>query len=588
MFLKKISAIILVIVLILTTLILLSCKDDETDEESTGESDVSQTDTQPSVTEGDGVAIFKDGKCVYESVVFSAESSFEEQEAALTVQKAIGNFYSRITLKKDDEYKADAFEIVVATASAYPEVAPLTEGLKYSDYVIARSGNKLVITAATSDGINAAAAKFVKMLTASEEKEVINLSINETKYQAKYRTTEFTVNGNDIKDYTIVYQGSDDKKLLEANLNVADKWRTVIGEATGAILPMVDDTTSPVDKEIVLGNTSRVVSSANAVEPLCYKISVSDNKLVASGGGAYSDGKLAELFKNEVVGRAASVKLTEATKFEGTLLTQPELVRANGTDARIMSANILVEFSGWTSTKGETPILPRMEIFLANLYAYSPDVVIAVEVSPNWAKYLKENLGNGYKLILDTKADGSGNWSLLIYNSNAVELLDSGVSDYTVRDDARTRNMGWGIFKLRSTNKEFAVISTHWNLKAGETVVQPNELIAKMRELSAGDTRPVISGGDLNCSDRWSETMYGVIANSDYVNNLKKITDESAIHNGDIGTVKAVGTASTTDDLTADYLFATKDVESLMFMTVIENATIDMSDHNAVMSDISF
>ncbi len=587
MLLKRITAAILSLIIMVATASLVGCV-----KENGGEGSDSvapdPAESEPTANGGEKIAVIKGGDVIYKTVVFSAVGSFEEQEAAMTVQKALGNFTTRVELKKDDTYRAEAYEIVVATVSAYPEVAPLAEGLKYSDYVITKVGNKIVIVAATDDGINAAATKFVKMLTASEEKEVIDLSISETIYEAKYRTSEFTINGNDIKDYTIVYEGSEDKKLLAANLEVADKWRTLIGEATGAILPIVDDSVASIDREILLGNTNRAESAANAAEPLYYKVGVTGNKLVVNCGGTYSGGRLVDIFKSEVIGRAASVKLTEDTRLEGNLLTQPVLARAEGTDARIMSANILVEFPGWTSTKGETPILPRMEIFLANLYAYSPDVVIAVEVSPNWAKYLKENLGNGYKLILDTKADGSGNWSLLIYNSNAVELLDSGVADYTVRDDARMRNMGWGIFKLRSTNKEFAVISTHWNLKAGETVVQPNELIAKMRELSAGDTRPVISGGDLNCSDRWSETMYGVIANSDYVNNLKKITDEGAIHNGDIGTVKAVGTASTADNLTADYLFATKDVESLMFMTVIENATIDMSDHNAVMSDISF
>ncbi len=367
-------------------------------------------------------------------------------------------------------------------------------------------------------------------------------------------------------------------------MSAAEGWRASIVKATGELLAICDDRTAEVEKEILIGSTNRAVALANVSE-LHYDVRVSGSKLVVTSGGVYSEEKLPAIFKELYLDTNDTLELTESTPVAGNLLSEPTLDRAEGADIRIMSANILAEFPSWNAEEVEIPIKPRLEIFLANLYAYAPDVVCAEEVSENWAAMLEAELGNGYKLILNEKSDNTANYSLLIYNSNTVELVDSGIQPYTERDNNKCRNMAWGIFKTKSANEEFAVISTHWNVVANVTYSQGTELNAMIVELSASDTRPVLVGGDFNCGTYRNVEYYNAFADAGNVNNLKAnaTTLRNDVHTGKT----AVGVAGTDAYCTVDYLFGTDDVQSLMFMTVVENCTADMSDHNAIMADVS-
>jgi endonuclease/exonuclease/phosphatase family metal-dependent hydrolase len=208
------------------------------------------------------------------------------------------------------------------------------------------------------------------------------------------------------------------------------------------------------------------------------------------------------------------------------------------------------------------------------------------EVTPNWAANLKYNLKNGYKLIVSEFDNGKVNFSAIIYNSETLTLNECGIDRYSENDNNTwCRNMGWATFTVKATGKEMAFVSTHWNVIYPQPLSQADEFDAKIMELSLGGTRPVMTGGDMNT--RICFPNYNRLMSHGHVHNVKYISTGLRNH---VGTMKDIWKPAKEGDpwRTLDHIFATKDVECTMFMTMLENAVIDMSDHNPIMADVKF
>lgn len=578
----------IMVLLLAASLLLSGCSDGKSSEDSDlvseGESESGSESSNDGITLQEGeVAVFENGKCLYKNVVYCTDASDAESDLAIFVHTCLRELTSSIKIKEDSSYNKDTKEIVVALSSSYPEVAPLQEGLRHSDYVIAEVGNKLVVTAKTLDGLDAAVDKLVKMITSGAGKIVTDIVIREVRYEAKYKIESFTVSGNDIKDYTIIYPKVNKSTDIDHSA-AAEAWRSLIGDACGYMLPIADDSTPVGDKEILIGNTNRP-ESEEYVEPLHYKISVSDAKLVISCGGSYSSEKLLPRFISTFVSGKKVTELDESSTLSGNLLTEPEFARTNDTDIRAMAYNVLCELPSWTGMSEILPVQPRLEIFLANLYAYRPDVISITETSVCWVENLNAHLGNGYKLILNKFPDGKDNYSAIIYNTETLTLDGSGLVRYSKYDGSHwCRNMAWGEFTVKSTGKEFAFISTHWDVNYPQAVEEAVEFNAKIVELSKNGTRPVITGGDMNA--RIDDVNYLLLMEYGNVNNARHVTENLR---NDIGTCKNLYEPPTRDPYKSiDHIFITKDVTCTMFMVIEENATVDLSDHAGVMADVKF
>ena len=587
---KKKGLISIILLLLSASLLLSGCASDKgTTNESESVSQTESVSESESIDDGttlkEGeVAVFEDGKCLYKNVVYSADASDEESDLAVYVHTSLRELTKTVKLSEDAVYNADTKEIVVALSSErYPEIAALQEGLRYSDYVIAEVGNKLIVTAQSLDGLEAATTKLIKMITANVGKIVTDIVINEVRYEAKYKTESFTISGNDIKDYTIIYPKVNKSSDIDYSVS-ASAWRSLIGDACGYMLPIADDSTEVRDKEILIGSTNRP-ESEGYVEPLHFEISVSGSKLVVSCGGSYSAEKCIPNFTSAFVSGTRTTVLDESSTVSGDFMTDPELARTDDTDIRLMSFNILCEGINWNSTGKILPVQPRLEIFLANLYAYRPDVISVTETSACWAENLHAHLGNGYKLILNKFENGADNYSAIIYNSETVRLDGSGLVRYSKYDGSHwCRNMAWGEFTVRSTGKEFAFISTHWDVNYPQAIEEADEFNAKIVELSKNGTRPVMTGGDMNA--RVDDVNYLRLMEYGNVNNAKEVTENLL---NDIGTCKILFQPPTRDPYKSiDHIFITKDVTCTMFITMEENATIDMSDHAGIMADVKF
>ena len=99
---------------------------------------------------------------------------------------------------------------------------------------------------------------------------------------------KFTISGNDIKEYSIIYPSVPVAERIDYS-ELALEWQKMISDATGVTLPVADDTTPVNEKEILVGDTNR--EESKYVSPLYYVLTVNESKLVASSGGVYSQKK---------------------------------------------------------------------------------------------------------------------------------------------------------------------------------------------------------------------------------------------------------------------------------------------------------
>lgn len=119
-----------------------------------------------------------------------------------------------------------------------------------------------------------------------------------TPKDAKYDS--ITIDGVALSEYTIVYAPDAYKRAIKTYPDsftvgdtnfaklIADELATVLFNMTGVQLSVVADTTSAVDREILVGDTNRKQSDANAKDLTTYnyKVAMADGKLCINGGSS--------------------------------------------------------------------------------------------------------------------------------------------------------------------------------------------------------------------------------------------------------------------------------------------------------------
>lgn len=187
-------------------------------------------------------------------------------------------------------------------------------------------------------------------------------------------------------------------------------------------------------------------------------------------------------------------------------LASHDFSRAQGSDVRVASFNMLVHMESW----GGTPVPPRAKTFLKVLDEVKPDVIAAQEMSSDWYKVLGENMGDEY-VILEPKIDVlNKNKTPIVYNTDTLLLIESGYTAYSVGDENGCRAVTWGLFTVKSTGKYVIVTSTHLDLiRSGKEEKeleimnkQADELLSKINELYDRYACNVIACGDYNSMER--------------------------------------------------------------------------------------
>lgn len=210
--------------------------------------------------------------------------------------------------------------------------------------------------------------------------------------------------------------------------------------------------------------------------------------------GAYSVYAVRGSIKNE----------TLSSEFESGIAAA-DTALSDGANVRVMSSNLLVHYPSW----GGTPAKPRAKMFVEILNAYKPDVVGLQEVSDEWFSCLNRNLPDGYKFISPFTTGLFVNMTAMIYNSDAVELIEHGVQKYSQGDNPRLRRVVWALFERKDDGKRFVATSTHFDLiregkeeaEFATMETQANEMIKLAADLSEKYGCPVFSTGDFNAME---------------------------------------------------------------------------------------
>ena len=223
----------------------------------------------------------------------------------------------------------------------------------------------------------------------------------------------------------------------------------------------------PTNAEILIGDTDREQSlSVSARKPLDYTVRMIDGKLVIKAGGEHS---LAEL-----VGRLSQMTLEELLGNKKLVITSDlfddkcNSSIASGTSVRAMSANVMADLSNYDNGAAESgfDFARRAEIFMAALDYYRPTVVGLQEFCSSWYKALKNYHDIDKWSILEfanPNVSGENVYSTVMYRKDLYNLVDSGMTYYSKRNNSRCRCVTWVILSDKTTGKRFCFVSTHWD-----------------------------------------------------------------------------------------------------------------------------
>lgn len=253
------------------------------------------------------------------------------------------------------------------------------------------------------------------------------------------------------------------------------------------------------------------------------------------------------------------------------------------TDARIMSANLLVHYESW----GGTPAKPRAKMFWSMIDKYKPDVVGLQEVSDEWFSCLQQNKGD-YRIISPLDTGIKIKMTALMYNSATVELVEQGKLTYSQGDNPRLRRVVWGLFKNKSDGKRYIATSTHFDLvREGKEDAQlaimesqADELFKLVSELSQKYDCPVFATGDYNAMENGNQN--GVFdAPSIYEKLAGQLKDTKYI-----AEKQSCGDAFPLETAVYDHIFLKGNATVNQYKLLSESYMLPVSDHFFIFSDV--
>lgn len=258
--------------------------------------------------------------------------------------------------------------------------------------------------------------------------------------------------------------------------------------------------------------------------------------------------------------------------------------KAQDTDIRVMSANLLVSYKSW----GGEPVKPRAKQFTEFVQQTKPDVIGAQEVCGDWHACLKANLPN-YKIVHPQNNIFQKSLTTLLYNTETLRCVDSGRMTYTEGDGTKHRAVTWGVFETLKDRKRFIVTSTHLDLiREGKEEAefeimrgQVEEFFELLEDLRAKYDCPAFCTGDYNAMENGSEK--GVFAAAGIYEMLAERLQDTKFRAAE----QAAGTMEAWDYPSWDHIFMDGEAEISAFRVCSEPFLQGMSDHYPIFTDIA-
>lgn len=482
--------------------------------------------------------------------------------------------------KRGTEPDPEAREILFGYTNR-PETAEVLATLGSEDYAIRKVGNKIVIAACNIENLKLAGEYFTSELLEAEKKGDRTVITMKSDYTHTAGKTELFGASNPLSGYRVVYAAGD--SYAE---NAAGTLVKAVKKLCDVTLDAVTDATAAQDCEILVGESRRTETKPlGSMSGLEFTIRVEGKKLVIGGGTASATALAVDSFVGSFASGLCTPDVRIAADYHRdekgtvTLSDGEDPALAEGADLRIMSFNILAEL--WND---KPPIAGRDTKLATILYCYQPDVVGLQEVTPAWYSALDKLVGGTYEFAIRNIPAGGADYSTLMYNTEKVELLESGCTVYSLGNDPKLRNLTWGHFRRKADGATFIVTSTHWDLSSNAHMqkVQAVENGQLINELYAKYNCPIFSTGDYNETEQ-SDDFKGFLAATGMQD--PKYT-AAVINRAGKSTHKRGSTPGTDTKLCIDHIATTGGVDVRYYNTLIAQTALDVSDHSPIYIDV--
>ena len=359
-----------------------------------------------------------------------------------------------------------------------------------------------------------------------------------------------------------------------------------------------DIKSAPSENEILIGHTNRPFSERcysgdGARRIMTYELLAENNTLQIACGGPYS-AKLAVL----TLGKALASNSLDSFLNKKIDLATEHVPHTKGTDARIMSINLLGECYITARHNGKHPVSSeRAEIFAKLLADYTPDLVGTQEMDEKYFKpmklyfeILKQHYGLEYAMTLTHHLDKTNDCPI-IYRADeyTLDYKSFAPPNYELSEHYSTM-FPCGISSTKFTDRrdpsiQIALLSNHWHWEKEDVApeiprqqIDADDLAASTKYLEA--TYPgvrVFSTGDFN-SHRFKEKYF-----NRYLDAVDGVAAEQiAIANG----VHVPGLIHM--GYFIDHIVGKKGTFDVLFHSPTQNHSDILTDHMPIFADIKF
>lgn len=478
---KKLLSLVLALIFIMSCLATMSsCAIlDIFNTEDTPDEDVPPV-IEPPVTEETDVAIIKDGAPQF-TIVYPDGSSVELREklTTLTAQIKETTGVTMTPIKASEATDPNARYILLGATGHEASFAAMGSLSNNEDaYNIAAESRHIAFVAHFESTLLTAIDYYTfNSIKDNYDSETETLVFEDRNRKGKAPlATAFDM--NDIDKYTIIYSPE-----MPDYYNTAVSIKNHIASVTGVSLKIRKDyevIESPY--EIIVGNTNRYISqknyknSANLME---YRIVVDKGCLQVVCGGLYSaNSVLPQLFDSLLT--KSSVVIKNGIPLSGNM-AQEKVPLSEGTDVRVMTANLLAQSSA-SAAAGFPPSIERAEIFAKILLDYSPDFVGVQEADANYARamshyfeVIKKTYGIEYSST-KTDIDGTPIANYILYRSDKYTLKSqkAELPSYAVTSTSNFYHsvLSSAMFVSKSNPSiEIGMLSAHWHWEQESAVV---------------------------------------------------------------------------------------------------------------------
>ncbi len=272
------------------------------------------------------------------------------------------------------------------------------------------------------------------------------------------------------------------------------------------------------------------------------------------------------------------------SEFDEQIKKDNLILNKSDNEIRIITLNLLAHYKSW----GGKPVSERSYLFFSLRDGYSPDILALQEMCSDWYNEINKNKNN-YRFISPLKTAFPQKMTAILYNTETLELIDSGNKAFLNSVNFKSRRIVWGVFRHKVTNEVFTVVNTHLSFleNSEETdnffiqTRQVNELYTTLETLYNQYTYPIFIAGDFNTKRRVFQQKSVINTGSYGILNSLYTDAEDLTEN------KYFGENASFNNTLNDHIFIKGETEIKNLSLLSQNCFCTLSDHFPLLADFS-